>query len=62
MHTSEVEVVPYDDCWTKNFLDIKNEILKVLDKLVLSIEHVGSTAVCGLWAKPIIDIDIVIKD
>ena len=62
MRTLKVEVVPYDAYWTKNFLDIKNEILKVLDKLVLSIEHVGSTAVCGLWAKPIIDIDIVIKD
>ncbi|ORX86105.1 UPF0157-domain-containing protein [Anaeromyces robustus] len=62
MRTSKIEVVPYDVSWTKNFLEIKNEILKVLDKLVLSIEHVGSTAVCGLWAKPIIDIDVVIKD
>ena len=47
MRTSKVEVVPYDVSWIKNFLDIKNYILKVLDKLVLSIEHVGSTAVCG---------------
>ena len=62
MRTSKVEVVPYDVSWIKNFLDIKNYILKVLDKLVLSIEHVGSTAVCGLWAKPIIDIDVVIKN
>lgn len=28
----------------------------------MTIEHVGSTSVEGLWAKPIIDIDIVIKD
>ena len=62
MNTSKVEVVPYDVSWTKDFWNIKNEILKVLDKLVLSIEHVGSTSVCGLWAKPIIDIDVVIRD
>ena len=62
MRTSKVEVVPYDALWEKDFLNIKNEVYKVLDKLALSIEHVGSTAVCGLWAKPIIDVDIVIRD
>lgn len=29
---------------------------------VVGIEHVGSTAVCGLWAKPIIDLDLVYAD
>lgn len=28
----------------------------------MAIEHVGSTSVKGLWAKPIIDIDVVISD
>jgi len=36
--------------------------LKTLGDTVLRIEHVGSTSVEGLSAKPIIDIDIVIKD
>ena len=62
MRTSKIEVVPYDDSWAKDFLNIKNEVFQVLDKLVLNIEHVGSTAVCGSWAKPIIDIDVVIED
>ena len=42
--------------------DIKNELQSGLGEFAISIEHVGSTSVEGLAAKPIIDIDIVIKD
>ncbi len=41
---------------------IKDEITSVLGQLAMGIEHVGSTSVEGLSAKPIIDIDVVIKD
>ena len=41
---------------------IKNELSNALGQLAVSIEHVGSTAVEGLSAKPIIDIDVVIED
>ena len=44
------------------FCEIKSEIQEALDQLALAIEHVGSTSVHGLSAKPIIDIDVVIKD
>lgn len=57
-----VVVVPYDNTWTAEFEKIKNELLQVLNDHIISIEHVGSTSVEGLAAKPIIDIDIVIKD
>ena len=40
---------------------IKRELQKALGELALSIEHVGSTSVPGLSAKPIIDIDAVIE-
>ena len=57
-----VVVVPYDESWKQTFEDIKKEIAEALGELALRIEHVGSTSVEGLSAKPIIDIDVVIKD
>ncbi len=60
--TKSVVVLPYDEQWEQTFARIKDEILKALGTLALRIEHVGSTSVRGLSAKPIIDIDVVIKD
>lgn len=62
MSTKHVVVLPYDEAWKKDFEDIKSELMQVLEGLVLSIEHVGSTSVPGLAAKPVIDIDVVIED
>ena len=62
MKTKHVIVVPYDEKWKQNFIDIKSEIQEALGELALSIEHVGSTSVEGLSAKPIIDMDVVIDD
>ncbi|MBR4813328.1 MAG: GrpB family protein [Lachnospiraceae bacterium] len=57
-----VVVRPYDAAWAKDFADIRRELEEALGELALRIEHVGSTSVPGLSAKPIIDIDVVIKD
>lgn len=54
-------VEPYNPNWTTEFYRIKSELLYVLENDIISIEHVGSTAVPGLWAKPIIDLNIVIE-
>ena len=62
MVTKHVVVLPYDEQWEQDFIKIRNEIQLALGELAQKIEHVGSTAVPGLFAKPIIDIDIVIKD
>ena len=62
MSTKHVIVLPYDGQWEQDFLKIKGEIQDALGQLALSIEHVGSTVVHGLSAKPIIDIDVVIED
>ena len=62
MRTKHIVVQPYTREWEQGFLDIRNEIQDALGELALRIEHVGSTAVPGLSAKPIIDIDVVIKD
>ena len=62
MSAKHIVVVPYDAVWEKNFMEIKAEIQSALGDLALRIEHVGSTSVQGLSAKPIIDIDVVIRD
>lgn len=49
----------YNPDWITNFEDIKNTLAPALDSIKCHVEHVGSTAVPQLAAKPIIDIDIV---
>ncbi|MCV9933980.1 GrpB family protein [Flavobacterium sp. LS1R47] len=55
-------VVPYNPNWVSEFKRIEGELLVAIKDEVLSIEHVGSTSVEGLHAKPIIDIDIVVEN
>lgn len=62
MAARRVIVLPYDAAWAQDFISIRNELADALGDLALRIEHVGSTSVPGLSAKPIIDIDVVIRD
>jgi GrpB-like predicted nucleotidyltransferase (UPF0157 family) len=61
MNTKHVIVDDYNPEWKNEFERISDELLAVLTGKIISIEHVGSTSVQGLAAKPIIDIDIVIN-
>jgi GrpB-like predicted nucleotidyltransferase (UPF0157 family) len=56
-----VEVVAYDPAWSDRFERERQLLAEVLPG-ALSIEHVGSTSVPGLAAKPIIDIVAVVPD
>jgi GrpB-like predicted nucleotidyltransferase (UPF0157 family) len=57
-----VDVVSYDPEWPATFENIRVELAEILrDVEVLAIEHIGSTAVTGLEAKPVIDIDVVVS-
>ncbi|MFC6591148.1 GrpB family protein [Deinococcus lacus] len=56
-----LEVVPYDPAWPAEFEAIAAPIRAKLGPLVLSVEHVGSTSVPGLAAKPVIDLDVVVS-
>lgn len=53
-------VVDYDPAWPVTFAALRAPIQQALGGIALSVEHVGSTSVPGLAAKPIIDIDAVI--
>jgi GrpB-like predicted nucleotidyltransferase (UPF0157 family) len=57
-----VEVVPYDARWPEQFLAVRDHLAASLAGVpVRSIEHVGSTSVPGLAAKPRLDIDVVVS-
>jgi GrpB-like predicted nucleotidyltransferase (UPF0157 family) len=58
-----IEVCDYDPAWVSSFEDLRAQYSRALDAAgvqYLAIEHVGSTAVPGLAAKPVIDCDIVV--
>jgi GrpB-like predicted nucleotidyltransferase (UPF0157 family) len=55
-----VSIVDYDPAWPATFAWLRDRASRVLGDIAQSIEHVGSTSVPGLAAKPIIDIDIVV--
>jgi GrpB-like predicted nucleotidyltransferase (UPF0157 family) len=57
-----VEVVPYDDGWPAQFDVVAARVRDALGDRVLVLEHVGSTSVPGLAAKPIIDVNLVVAD
>lgn len=61
MRTKNVIVLSYDSNWSDEFEKIKVYLEKVLGDTILGIEHVGSTSVEGLAAKPIIDLDVIIE-
>ena len=62
MKTAKVVVLTYDSAWATEFDKIKAELESALSDMIIGIEHVGSTAVEGMSAKPCIDIDVIIKD
>jgi len=60
--SAPVTIEEYDPAWPDLFAREAARIRSILGDTVRSIEHVGSTAVPGLAAKPIIDIDLVVPD
>lgn len=51
-----VIVVPYSAQWPQVFADIRTELQSVFVPTPVRMEHIGSTAVAGLSAKPVIDV------
>jgi len=58
---TRVEVVDYDHDWPQAFLDVSKHLSGLLGSTVIAIDHVGSTAVPGRAAKPIIDVDVTME-
>lgn len=62
MPAGSVEVKPYDPRWPHEFERVRAELATALPPWISSIEHVGSTAVPWLVAKPIIDILVTVPE
>ena len=58
----EIVVVPYDEAWPDEFARLDSLVRGALGDLVVSLEHVGSTSVPGLAAKPVIDADLTVPN
>jgi GrpB-like predicted nucleotidyltransferase (UPF0157 family) len=60
--SESIVISEYDPRWPELFCELRDGLPAGLRMRAWSIEHVGSTAVPGLAAKPIIDIDVVVAD
>jgi GrpB-like predicted nucleotidyltransferase (UPF0157 family) len=58
--SSTLQVVDYNSNWPQIFLQLKEWIWPAISDVAIAIDHVGSTSIPGLAAKPVIDMDIVI--
>jgi GrpB-like predicted nucleotidyltransferase (UPF0157 family) len=58
----DVRVVEPDPAWPTQAQDVIARIQQVLGPVVVGVEHVGSTAVPGLPAKPVLDLDLRVTD
>ena len=56
-----IEVVPYDPAWPDRFEQLRSVLVPALGEVAIAIEHVGSTSVPSLAAKPVIDIDAIFR-
>ena len=57
-----VVVTPYQSQWVSDFAQIARRIRDVINDAAIRIDHIGSTAVLGLAAKDVIDIQITVAD
>jgi GrpB-like predicted nucleotidyltransferase (UPF0157 family) len=57
-----VEVVPYNPEWREAFQIEKSQLQSLLGKRCLDIQHIGSTAIPGMVAKPVLDIGVAVAE
>ncbi|BEV37135.1 bifunctional GNAT family N-acetyltransferase/GrpB family protein [Bacillus stercoris] len=57
----KVEVVPYNEKWTKGFDEEKERLKRVFGPEMIAVHHIGSTSIPNMAAKPIIDMLIEVR-
>ena len=62
LHKDKVSLVSHCSDWREEFETEKKNLEKTLGSYALAIEHVGSTSIPGLSAKPILDMAVAVKD
>lgn len=58
----QVEVVPHDPLWRDAFEAEAKQVADALGENVVAVRHIGSTAIPGIYAKPIIDLLVEVGD
>ena len=58
----QVEVVPHDPQWREAFEVESKRVTAALGDNVVTVHHIGSTSIPGIYAKPIIDLLIEVKE
>lgn len=56
LQKGEVYLVEPDDNWVQSFINEKDILQRILGDLIIDIQHIGSTAIPGIKAKPLVDI------
>ncbi|MBL7938481.1 MAG: GrpB family protein [Flavobacteriales bacterium] len=57
-----IDLVPFDEGWGERYRELETLLSRSLPvDLVTRIAHIGSTSVPGLWAKPIVDVQVEVK-
>jgi len=57
-----VTVVPYDTRWSRLFEEEADELAAIFGEEIVGIHHIGSTAIPGIYAKPIVDILVEVRE
>ncbi len=55
-------VVPYDPDWPVLFEEERRRIVEAVGHIVAGVHHVGSTSIPGIYAKPILDIAVLLRE
>lgn len=58
----KVEVAPYNEMWSLMFEQEADQLKQILGKEIIDVEHIGSTSVKGMKAKPVIDIMPIVRN
>lgn len=56
-----IVIADYDPSWPARFADVRRRVEQALGATALSVEHIGSTSVPGLAAKPIVDVLLTVR-
>ena len=59
---NKVILLPHSEQWMDEYREVKEFFMKIFADEIVSIEHVGSTSIPGILAKPMLDVAIVFKD
>ncbi len=60
--TRKIEVVPHKPRWSELFQEAVEDLTAVFGPEIVAAHHIGSTAIPGILAKPIVDVLLVVRD